>query len=197
MKILGVTGNIGSGKSFICSLLAKLGLPYYNSDFRSKQIVNTDKDVQKQIVALLGVKAYNEEGLFDRNHASKVVLGDNSVLGKIEDILRKPILEDLEMFKAQHTDKEAMCLESAILLNNDFKLHVDAILIVTADMETKVKRIKERDPFRSDKEIDLLFQNQLTEEDMVKVCQYEIHNVNKNEQQLTVELKDILTKLTT
>lgn len=195
MKILGVTGNMGCGKSFVCGLLAKLGLPYYNSDFRAKQIVNTDHDVQKQIVALLGVKAYSEEGFFDRNHVSKIAMGDNTILGKIEDILKKPILEDLNMFKSQHIDKSAMCLESAILLNSDFRLHTDAILLVSADMPTKIKRLKERDPFRSDKEIDILYQNQLTEEDMIKVCQYEIHNVDKNEQVLLEELKIILKDL--
>ena len=196
MKVLGVTGNIGAGKSYICNLLGKMGLPYYNSDNRSKQIVNTDKEVQKKLVALLGVKVYNEEGYFDRDYVSKVVLGDSSILNKIEDILKQPILDDLEMFKAQHTDKHAVCLESAILLSTDFKLHVDAILLVTADMETKVKRIKERDPFRTDKEIDFLFQNQWAEEDMLKVCQYSITNVNKTESELKIELTEILKDLT-
>jgi dephospho-CoA kinase len=106
--------------------------------------------------------------------------------------MRKPVLEDLDMFKAQHTDKSAICLESAILLTNDFRLHVDAVLLVSADMDTKIKRIKERDPFRSDKEIDMLYQNQLSEDDMLKVCQYVIVNVNKTSDQLMSELKVIL-----
>lgn len=192
MKILGITGNIGSGKSYISSLLIKRNIPYYNCDNRSKYIVNNDENVQSKIVSLLGVKAYNE-GMFDRDFVAKKVLTDNSILNKLESILKQPILDDINTFKAQFADRKILCLESAILLQSDLKMHVDSILLITADIETKKQRIRSRDSFRKDDEIDMIFSNQLLEEDMLKVCNYSINNVNKNDVELNLELDNILS----
>jgi len=191
MKTLGVTGNIGSGKSYICSLLMKHGMPYYNCDNRSKYIVNNDENVQREIVAIFGTKSYID-GIFNRDHIAKNIMLDNSLLNRVENILKKPMLEDLNMFKSQYVNKEFICLESAILLESDFRAEVDDILLVTSTMENKIKRIKQRDPFRTDEEIDFLFKNQLNEEDMKKVCKYIIKNDDRNENELNIEIKKIL-----
>lgn len=192
MKVLGITGNIGSGKSYISSLLIKRGIPYYNCDNRSKYIFNNDESVQSKIVSLLGVKAYNN-GVFDRDFVAKKVLIDNTILNKIENILKQPISDDINTFKAQFADRKILCLESAILLQTDLKIHVDSILLITANLETKKERIKLRDPFRKDDEINMIFNNQLSEEDMLKVCNYSIYNVNKNDVELNLELDKILS----
>ena len=73
MKIVGLTGGIGSGKSTIASLFKNKGIPIYIADERAKKITNTSKIVRKKIIELLGKNAYENQEI-DRNYVAKKFL---------------------------------------------------------------------------------------------------------------------------
>ena len=191
MIIIGVTGCIGSGKSTICSIFAKSSIPYYDCDNRAKILINREEDIIKKMMSLFGNKVY-ENDVFQRDVAAKRMLSNQNILEEFNRILLPYIKDDLEVFKIQHTGKDFMCLESAILMQSDIKLVVNETILVSAPMDEKISRIKYRDPFRSDAEITQLIKSQLTDEDLRKICRYEIINYNKDRIALKQEIENIL-----
>ena len=72
-KIIGLTGGIGSGKSTVAKFIEEMGFPVYYSDVRAKEIVNDDELLKKGIIELLGAKAYDENGFYDRKYVAAIV----------------------------------------------------------------------------------------------------------------------------
>ena len=79
MKIVGLTGGIGSGKTTIASLFKKKGIPIYIADERAKNITNTSKLVRKNIIGLLGENSYQGHKM-DRNYVAKKIFNDENLI---------------------------------------------------------------------------------------------------------------------
>lgn len=194
MITIGITGGIAAGKSTICSIFAKLGIPYYDSDNRVKILLNREEELIKKMMSLFGNNVY-ENDLFQRDFAAKRILANSKILEDFNKIILPYIKEDLEIFKIQHTGKNFICLESAILMQSDLKMSVDVTILVSAPIEERSLRTKIRDPFRSDAEIKHLIMSQFTDEDLRKICDYEIVNHNKDKNVLKQELDVILLNI--
>ena len=63
MKVIGITGGIGSGKSFVCKILEEMGYAVYYSDDRAKILMNSDLRIQKELKQLFGEEVYNEDDI--------------------------------------------------------------------------------------------------------------------------------------
>ena len=72
MKIIGLTGGIGSGKSTVANMFKELGVPVYNSDERAKYLMNTSLEIKSQLIKLLGEEAYKADKLNRSFIAEKV-----------------------------------------------------------------------------------------------------------------------------
>lgn len=191
MIVIGITGGIACGKSTICSIFATLGIPYYDCDNRAKILINREEDIIKKMVILFGPKVY-ENDIFQRDLAAKRILSNPNMLEQFNKLMLPYIKDDLEVFKIQHTGKNFMCLESAILMQSDIKVSVNEIVLVSAPIEERLARIKFRDPFRSDAETAQIMKSQFIDEDLRKICHYEIINYNKDRKILKEEIIKIL-----
>ena len=80
--VVGITGGIGSGKSSFSKRLMEAGYPVYNTDIEARRLQNTDKEVQKRIIALLGENAYNGDVL-NRQFVASVVFDNAGLLKKL------------------------------------------------------------------------------------------------------------------
>lgn len=143
MKIVGLTGGIGSGKTTIASLFKKKGIPIYIADERAKNITNTSKLVRKNIIELLGENAYQGHKM-DRNYVSKKIFNDETLLKKINAIIHPKVTEDfVKWLKKQ---KGPYCIkESAILFENGNYKFCDHTILITAPEEIKINRVMKRD----------------------------------------------------
>jgi len=143
MKIVGITGGIGSGKTTIASLFKKKGIPIYIADERAKNISNTSKLVRKNIIELLGENSYQGHKM-DRNYVAKKIFNDETLLQKINAIIHPKVAEDfVKWLKKQ---KGPYCIkESAILFENENYKFCDYIILITAPEEIKIKRVMKRD----------------------------------------------------
>ena len=65
MKI-GITGGIGSGKSYVCDIIKKQGFPVFNCDNRAKQLMVENEDIKQQIINVIGPNAYTEDGKLNK-----------------------------------------------------------------------------------------------------------------------------------
>lgn len=143
MKIVGLTGGIGSGKTTIASLFKKKGIPIYIADERAKNITNTSKLVRKNIIGLLGENSYQGHKM-DRNYVAKKIFNDENLLQKINAIIHPKVGEDfVKWLKKQ---KGPYCIkESAILFENGNYKFCDHIILITAPEEIKMHRVMNRD----------------------------------------------------
>ena len=144
MKVIGITGGIGSGKSFVCKILEKMGYPVYYSDDRAKILMQSDLTVQRELKLLLGDEAYTEDGL-NRAFVSNKIFSDTTLRKKINQLIHPIVREDFEQWKKDFIREKFIFNEAAILFETGAHLNYDAVILVHAPIDIKLKRIKKRD----------------------------------------------------
>jgi dephospho-CoA kinase len=150
---LGCTGGIGSGKSFVSRIFAKLGYPVYFSDQRAKMLYDTDALLLEQIVGLLGEDVL-ENGKINRAAMAGKIFGNGELLRKVESLVHPAVLRDFEKWKGEVCREAALqgntpsfvIFESAILLESPLVREcADKVLHIKAPYELRIERVMERD----------------------------------------------------
>ena len=141
---VGLTGGIGSGKSTVAKIMESLGVPVYNSDERSKSILETDPLVISKVQELIGEEAY-KNGIPDRKYIAGKVFNDASLLGKLNGIMHPAVRLDFMSWASQHSDSPYIVMEAAILIESGFGNDMDKIIVVTAPEEIRIERAAKRD----------------------------------------------------
>lgn len=161
MKILGLTGGIGSGKTTVARIFQVLGAPVYNSDDRARELYFVP-EVRKEIEALLGKKAYRPAGQLDKEYIRREIFSDAALLKKVNAIIHPAVGSDFARFKKEHVDAPYVVKESALLFEAGITQAVDKIALVIADAETRKQRLLKRDK-TSEAEIDKIIARQLAD----------------------------------
>ena len=183
MKIVGLTGGIGSGKSTVGSLFQELGVPVYNSDERAKQLMNTSKKIKKRLLGLFGSKAYIDNEL-NRAFIADKVFNDTEVLAQLNAIVHPAVRKDfVKWVKKQETPYVVQ--ETALLFENNAQEFYDKIVLVTAPKAMRIERILARDKTTREKIIARM-QNQLSDEIKIKFSDHRIENMDLERTRLEV-----------
>ncbi len=147
MKTLVCTGGIGAGKSYVTSILNKMGYPVYNSDYRTKELYNTNEDLLNMLTDLLG-KELVEEGRINRQYMAKKIFADKSLLEKVNSIVHPFVYKDFISWREYNRNMgvELVLFESAIFFESPmFKDIADYVLVVSAPLELRISRVSSRD----------------------------------------------------
>ena len=146
MKILIVTGGIGSGKSLVCRMLAERhDIPVYEADGRVKALYSEVPSILDDIEIALGVSVRNEDGRFVPQRLADVIFTDAAALKKLEDIVFPRLKEDFSRWAAEQ-GKDVVAFESATVLEKEqFDDFGDIILLVDAPMDVRLSRACSRD----------------------------------------------------
>ena len=138
--VIGLTGNIGSGKSAAAAMLASLGADVIDADQVARDVLAPGAPEVETVVDRFGSGVLREDGSLDRAALGRMVFDDRSSLADLEAIVhpatRKRILEQLERSTADVAVVEAIKLLEGPLVN-----HVNAVWVVTARTETRVERL--------------------------------------------------------
>lgn len=139
-----VTGGIGSGKSYVSSLLEERGIPIYNADLESKRLTMQDEGIRKELVALLGEDIYQGATLNKPLLASYLFANsDNAV--KVNSIIHPRVKDDFRRWVESQKDVPLVGLESAILYESGFDDVVDQVVMVYAPEAVRLQRAMKRD----------------------------------------------------
>ncbi len=175
MKIVGLTGGIGSGKTTVAALFGALGVPIYNSDQEAKRLMQTSKELKKGIISLFGKKAYKGKKL-NKTYISDKVFSDGDALKKLNEIVhpavRKHFLAWAEKQKTPYVIQEA-----AIIFENGRSPFYDRIILVTAPQDVRLERVMERDGTPYEKIMDRI-KNQWPDEEKIPLSDFVIENVD-------------------
>lgn len=147
MKVLVVTGGIGSGKSEVCRILARKGFPLqYNADLRAKELYTEHPRLLADIEDALGVNCRDAEGRFLPSVLAGKIFTDKEALMKVEELLFPVMMDDFRKFAGSAAEDEFVVFESATILEKPwFDGFGDKILLVDAPISVRLERAAERD----------------------------------------------------
>ncbi len=190
MLKVGVTGGIGSGKSTVCSIFESLGIPVFKADDESRRLVNEDAVIQEQIVALFGKEAM-PNGKPDRKLIASLVFNDPEKLKALNNIIHPGVRDSFAKWAAQQTAPWVI-EEAAILFESGAYKTLDAVIVVTAPEELRIKRVMARDNISETLVRDRI-KNQMSEEERKQRATFIIENDEK--QMLTPQALTIFKAL--
>lgn len=145
MKVLACTGGIGSGKTFVCKIFERLGVPAYYTDDAAKSMYGRP-DVMEKVKKAFGDGIY-ADGEIRKDALAACVFSDPVKLKTLESILHPAVFDDFSMWKQRQSSEFGfVIMESAIILEKPlFRNAADKILTVSAPLEVMVERVMERD----------------------------------------------------
>ncbi|HHV04336.1 MAG: dephospho-CoA kinase [Bacteroidales bacterium] len=143
MITLGITGGIGSGKSYVTRIFSALGIPYYDSDARTKQLYRDDPDLKEILTGLFGPDIYRDEKP-DIRKMALLIFSNQQLLKKVNMLVHPYVVRDF-MKWASSAKAPYVIFESAILLEMDPPFHTTRVLTVSANRELRLWRAAGRD----------------------------------------------------
>ncbi|MGV8814686.1 MAG: dephospho-CoA kinase [Gelidibacter sp.] len=193
MKIVGLTGGIGSGKTTVAKMFQKLGVPLYIADDRAKHLMNTSKVIQKKLTALFGDEAYRD-GQLNRAFLASKIFENAALLKQMNAIVHPKVGADFLRWKKKQTAPYVL-KEAAIIFENDMASQYDFIITVVADLEQRIARVVNRDATTKDKVLAIV-SNQLTDKEKAEQSDFVITNHDLDETKAQVlKIHQELSKL--
>lgn len=189
----GLTGGIGSGKSFVANIFQSMGIPVYISDIRAKALYTEDK-VKKSVIKLLGTQAYLGDNV-NSTYISEKVFKNKSLLKDLNNIIHPAVASDYEVWREMHHEKPYTLKESAILIEHNLHGDLDGLISVLAPLELRIQRVIKRDQSDRLKILDRIL-NQTNDETRIMESKYLIincpsHNLLRQIQRIHHELTQI------
>ncbi len=193
MKIVGLTGGIGSGKSTVVTYFKELGAATFIADVEAKQLMNTNAELIKDIILLFGSEAY-KNGTLNRSYISEIVFNNKTKLAQLNALVHPKVRAHFQNF-IKTTKAEIVIYEAAILFESGSHNLCDYVITVTADFEERIKRVMLRD--QTDKEAVMQrIKHQLNDEAKVLKSDFVItNNTFQSAKEQVKTIFEILLKL--
>lgn len=175
MKVVGLTGGIGSGKTTVANHFQDLGVPVYIADEHARELTDTDPGIREAITASFGDHFY-KDGNLDRKKLASVVFKDEAKLEKLNAIIHPVVERHFKAWKAKQTAPYVV-YEAAILFEKGGYKKFDFNILVTADREERIKRLINRDQSTREQILDRMG-NQWDDQKKRPLADLEIININ-------------------
>ncbi len=189
--IVALTGGIGSGKTTVAKLFEAMGCVVYNSDEKAKELYYIP-EVKKNVVELLGDNAYLSDNTLNKIVVADVIFKDKNKLEKLNAIIHPALALDFEIFVKQQIPESIIIKESALIFETGLYKNFTDIVLVTAPIEQKIKRVMNRNLI-SKEEVEKRMQAQWTDEKKLPLANYIISNSDANT--LIPQVLSVLSKL--
>ena len=194
LRTIGITGGIGSGKSYVSTLLQqKFDIPVYDCDAEAKRLTATDEEIRQQLIALVGPEVF-EGGELNKKFLADYLFADIENASQVNAIIHPAVLKDFNLWASKQEDKRLIALESAILYESGFNASVDYVLFVDAPEEVRLHRAMLRD---SASEAQIRARMKMQQPELHRLqADFIIDNSSDDDTRLLEQLKQITHKLT-
>ena len=173
MKIIGLTGGIGSGKTTVSNMFKDLGIPVYIADVEAKKLMNNSKVIRRKLIELFGNQAY-ENNVLNRAYIASKIFNDDSYLNKMNAIIHPSVALHFKKWLKKQTSKYVI-KEAAIIFEHNMQSQYDSIITVIANKDKRIDRILKRDNTTREK-IMAIIKHQLSDEEKAKLSDFVIIN---------------------
>lgn len=190
MKRIGITGNIGSGKSYVCKIFESLGVPVFYSDDETKKLYLIPS-VKELIIKRFGSEVYFDDGRLNRKLLSYHLFKNEDAMHFIESTLYPELNKQFDLWCEQQTAPYVL-YESAILFEKAYLKYFDKIIFVSSPEEVRLKRVMLRDNC-TEENVRSRMRLQLPEEEKLPKADYVIISDNVKEvKPQVIELNKLL-----
>ena len=159
---VGVTGGIGSGKSTVCKFFENIGIAVYYSDSSARWLMQNDNSLIEALVDSFGKDCYTESGELNKVFLSEKVFSNFEMLKKLNSIVHPAVLRDFNLWSESQTSRYVI-IESAILLDIGWQIHLDKVVSVVCDIDIRINRVVNRDKVARD-EVERRISSQIPDE---------------------------------
>ncbi len=146
MKVIGLTGGIGSGKSTVSRFLAELGAVIIDADKVGHEAFKPDTEGWREVAAAFGRQILAADGKIDRKKLGEIVFGNPDSLERLNRIMHPRIhnMVKAQLEKYQRQGVEIIVLEAPLLIESGWALTVDEVWVTVASEATVLRRLQER-----------------------------------------------------
>lgn len=170
---VGLTGNIGCGKSTVARIFEILGVPVYHADASARKFLY-DPEIKKSLRLAFGKEIFDND-IIDRKKLASIVFQDKSSLDFLNSLIHPRVKEDLHRWIQSNSQFPYIIQEAAILFESGFNRGFDKIVLVTCPDEIAVQRVMKRDNI-SESEVLHRQLNQWPQEEKIKLSDFIINN---------------------
>ena len=151
MKVLGLTGGIGSGKSMVASMFAQLGADVIDADQLAREVVEPGQPVLEEIAAAFGRDILLPDGRLDRGMLARIIFADPVARARLNAITHPRIQERMATEMALRGSRPGVLIvDIPLLFENDRTSSVESVIVVWVDPKTQLRRLIERDGLTAD-----------------------------------------------
>ena len=190
MKRIGITGGIGSGKSFVSSIFLKYNFKSFNSDFEAKKIINNNNEIKNQIIKKFGVFSYNNDTL-NSEYISNIIFKDNKKLAQINKIVHPKVYDSYREFIIKNKNFNTV-FESALLFDYENFKNNDYNILITCPENLRIERIMTRGNLSYD-DIKRIINSQIDYDKKKHIADFCIENIES--QTTRKQVTEIIEKI--
>lgn len=178
MKTIGITGGIGSGKSFVCNILKHLGYSVYDSDRRAKELYDEDDTLRQELIRLWGAELYDEvTNKLQRQRLAQIIFSDSKALEQINALVHPKVRADFERWREQRAQRDdtLVFIESALIVGSPLEQKIDLLWAIVASETTRIGRAMVRDNVSEDA-VRARMQHQILQSRLIELADWVINN---------------------
>ena len=194
MLVLGLTGNIGCGKSSVSTIFMENNIKVVDADIVARQIFD-NKNLLNEVCSTFGKSIRNQDGSLNRRALGNIVFNDDEKLILLNNLthpkIKQKILSKVEEYKNQ--GEKIVVIDAALLIEDDYIPYIQKLILITCRKEIQINRIIARDNCTKEEAISRI-NSQMSQEEKVKFADYIIDNSNSFEelQKKVLELISVL-----
>lgn len=172
MLRLGLTGGIGSGKSYIAAIFEHLGVPVYNADTEVKKLYDENSELLAALRVAFGAGIF-DAGKLNRKRFAELVFADANELSRLNAIVHPLLKKHFIAWCGKHSAYPYVVIEAAILFESGFNEFVDKVAVTTSPKEVRIQRVVSRDKL-TEQEVLARMQHQLAEKELIERADFTI-----------------------
>jgi dephospho-CoA kinase len=175
MLKIGITGNIGGGKTTVSKIFEVLEIPVFYADDAAKKVMIEDIILVDAIKSAFGNEAYFNDGSLNRKHIASIVFNDEAELVKLNSIVHPAVFRAFDAWVAQIKNAPYVMKEAALLFESTSYKMCDYSIMVTAPLELRIERVLKRDGLTRT-EIESRNAKQFSEEKKTQLADFVVRN---------------------
>lgn len=178
MKVIGITGGIGSGKSEICRYLKdKYEAEIIMADDVGHEVTEPGTDCNGKLRKTLGDEFFLQDGTMDRKQVGAAVFSNPELLEKINSIIHPAVMDEIvkRLGAAKQSGKRLAVIEAALLVGSPYRQLCDEFWYIYADRDVRLKRLAEGRDMDESRALAVM-DNQLSDEEFEKGCDFTADN---------------------
>ncbi|HVV55353.1 MAG TPA: dephospho-CoA kinase [Mucilaginibacter sp.] len=175
MLKIGITGNIGGGKTTVSKLFEILGVPVFYADDAAKKVMTADPVLISRLKDAFGPETYFEDGSLNRKYIANIVFNNDEQLEKLNALVHPAVFRAFDEWASQIRDKPYVIKEAALLFESSSYKMCDYSIMVTAPLELRIERVMKRDKLTR-AEVESRNSRQFSEEKKTKLADFVVRN---------------------